>query len=249
VGTVEPQVELRAPLAPAHGTHGLAQSRYGARGNLELVVPDREDGLWVYWRNTADEDVRPGAVAGGWSAGLHFGVGRRYDHAAVLQTRHGPDFVEVVAGADGRVERTFWSPGDGFSQPEHAWDGDGALTLHEAPEHPWPIRASCATGTFVADTARYPTLAWSPAPPLADDLPRLPLELLGPFDAISACRSTLDGGRIEVVLRRGSLLHHCALDGAASSIVEPLAPVETHAWVRAVDEQRANVRPESACRS
>ena len=231
MAVAEATILVRVPLAPARGTPAITQSTYGLVGNLELVVPDAEDGLWVHWRNNDDEDVVPGVVSGGWSAGLHFASGARYDAVAVLQTRQGPDFVEVLARSGTRVDRTFWSPGNGFSRPEPAFAADGMLELLEEDD---ALVAVTGTGrTLAAAVSSYPRLDWretEPRPPVLASTP------VPPCDAFATCRSTLDGGRTELVLRIGTWLFDAGSGGDPT-------PIETHAWVAAQDASSVNVRP------
>ncbi len=112
------------PDRPTAGAVSLIQGVYGARGNLELVACDVEDGLWVFWFNAdldtdppADSDVPPGS----WSAGLAFAAGRRYRQAQILQSVLGPDHLELVAlTADGVLESWYWSPAPGFQRRDPA---------------------------------------------------------------------------------------------------------------------------------
>ncbi len=104
---------VRAPLASCRGVPSIVQGTYGAVGNLELVVPDASDGLWVHWLNLDPEDARPGACSGRWSAGLHIAGGRRFEAAAALEvvpTRT----LDVIASSDGQLLRTSWSAESGF---------------------------------------------------------------------------------------------------------------------------------------
>ncbi len=84
-------------------------------GNLELVAPAVDDGLWVGWFNLDPEETWSGAAVGAWSAASRFASGHRYVSADVTQVDAGPDFLEVVAlTTDGTVRRHVWSPGPGF---------------------------------------------------------------------------------------------------------------------------------------
>ncbi|MFB8419662.1 hypothetical protein ACFC63_29570 [Streptomyces albidoflavus] len=164
-----------APPPHSRGGIGLAQGRYGARGNLELVLCDEDEGLWVLWHNTDPESTPTPDGApppGEWSGGLHFAAGRRYDEVRVLQSRNGPDHLELLAGSGRTAHRLRWSPEAAFTaeaSPEGrplpcvalAETDDGAL---------WTV-LSPASGTgpaelYRADPARHPELDWSPAGPL-----------------------------------------------------------------------------------
>lgn len=154
--------EVRAPFAHGRGFLGLVQGTYGARGNLELVQADACDGLWVYWRNNDPIDVRPGALAGHWSVGLAFALGRRYDAAGIVQVTQGSPNLEVVASSDGVLFRSYWTAETGFSTPlaiaEHV--GEGSLAIVQAPcgdffvvipSHERGVRAlHCEAGSYPA---------------------------------------------------------------------------------------------------
>jgi hypothetical protein len=97
------------------GRPGLTQGRYGAAGNLELVVPAVDDGLWVGWFNRDPVESHTGAAVQRWSGALRFARGNGYVSADVTQVDAGPDFLEVVARTTGgTLRRHVWSPGPGF---------------------------------------------------------------------------------------------------------------------------------------
>lgn len=105
---------LTADLPPVTGSPGLTQGRYGAAGNLELVIPAVDDGLWVFWFNADPVDARSGAAAGEWSTGLHFGAGAPVADARISQMDAGPNYLEVLARSGTQVRRHVWTPSDGF---------------------------------------------------------------------------------------------------------------------------------------
>lgn len=106
---------LREAWPEIAGRPGLTQGRYGAAGNLELVVPAVDNGLWVGWFNCDRVESHAGAAVQRWSGALRFGRGHRYVSADVTQVDAGPDFLEVVAlTTDGALWRHVWSPGPGF---------------------------------------------------------------------------------------------------------------------------------------
>lgn len=105
----------REPWPPARGRPGLAQGRYGAQGNVELVVPAVDDGLWVGWFNGDADDDRSTTRSRSWSGALRFGCGRSYVSADITQLAVGPGWLEVVALTDnGELVRHVWSPEHGF---------------------------------------------------------------------------------------------------------------------------------------
>jgi hypothetical protein len=55
---------LRDAWPEVTGRPGLTHGRYGAVGNLELVVPAVDDGLWVGWFNCDPVESHTGAAVG-----------------------------------------------------------------------------------------------------------------------------------------------------------------------------------------
>ena len=109
------QVLLREPWPPVAGVPGLAQGRYGSAGNLELVAPAVDEGIWVGWFNSDPTERYAGAALGRWSGALRFAAGHSYASARIAQVDPGPDWLEVVAlTTDGTLRRHVWSPDDGF---------------------------------------------------------------------------------------------------------------------------------------
>lgn len=109
------RILLREAWPEVTGRPGLTQGRYGAAGNLELVAPAVDDGLWVGWFNCDPVESHSGAAIQRWSGALRFAHGHRYVSADVTQVDAGPNFLEVVAlTAGGTLRRHVWSPGPGF---------------------------------------------------------------------------------------------------------------------------------------
>lgn len=218
------------PDRPTAGAVSLIQGVYGARGNLELVACDVEDGLWVFWFNAdldtdppADSDVPPGS----WSAGLAFAAGRRYRQAQILQSVLGPDHLELVAlTADGVLESWYWSPAPGFQHRDPAVAV--GVSRFGATHDEGTLRVSLEdadgeTIHLVSSPVGYPSRAWSAAadgPGLEDDALAAVLE--AGVDARSVERGTARaatsqrlGGRIELTWRDdGGAIRHLAVPRA-----------------------------------
>jgi hypothetical protein len=165
------------------------QGRYGARGNLELVTPSPDGGLVCCWFNSDPVDgpvTEPSIPAATWSEGLHFADGTTYLAVAGMQTRGGPDRLEVVATHAGGLHRWTWSPGPGFELTEE--------------------RAGVTGLPYVVETNAGVEIGTS------DEAETLPEEVAGlarGADAVAWCRSTMgDERHLEVVLRHGVRLTH-----------------------------------------
>ncbi|NEA41851.1 hypothetical protein [Streptomyces sp. SID11385] len=171
----------RTALPPPNGG-GLAcaQGRYGLRGNLELLLCDEEDGLWVLWFNNDPEDTAPeagGPPPGSWSGALRFGTGRRYDDVQVVQSAHGPHHLEVLARSGARTHRLRWNPETAFTTEEPPPTGSvRAASLTEDPDGTLWTAVLGEDGSprlFRADAGAYPRLTWEPTPlpPRSPDAP------------------------------------------------------------------------------
>jgi hypothetical protein len=116
-----PLVADGQPAADASGNPVLIQSRFGAKGNFELVVPRRSGGIAAYWR---DNDA-PGLP---WHGPALFGGRGTYDALTMIQSNFGsPGNLEVVARAGDRL-RVFWRD----SGPGLAWNGPSPLAVRGA---------------------------------------------------------------------------------------------------------------------
>ncbi|MFD8568753.1 hypothetical protein [Streptomyces sp. NPDC059639] len=164
-----PSPSLRVASPPvSRGGIGLAQGRYGVRGNLELVLCDEQDGLWVLWFNSDPQDTAPepgGPPPGEWSGGLRFAAGRRYDEVGVVQSRHGPHHLELVARSGDSSHRLRWSPEAAFTtEPPPPSGPAGAVPLTETAHGAlWTgvLGTDGEPRVLRADTSAYPHLAWS----------------------------------------------------------------------------------------
>ncbi|MFE2374696.1 hypothetical protein [Streptomyces sp. NPDC059398] len=174
-----PSPALRtAPPPASRGGIALAQGRYGVRGNLELLLCDEADGLWVLWFNSDPQGTEPepgGPPPGEWSGALRFGAGRRYDSVEVVQSRHGSHHLEVLARSGSTPCRLRWSPEAAFTDEEPPPVGPArSVTAAETPDGtPWTGAVGEGGGARLlhADTTAYPRLAWSEAPLTALQLP------------------------------------------------------------------------------
>jgi hypothetical protein len=199
------------------GMPSLVQGVYGSRGNLELVVPDADDGCWVFWFNADHADdppASPDVPPGTWSAGLRFAPGTRYVAASIHQIPLGPDHLEVLALADdGALESWWWSPGPGFQRREP--DAASGVTTFDA----WSDEAGGlhvlidGERRVTASPLGYPERRWReggaerPAPYDAEAALRGVTDV-APGTAVAA-RSTRDGGTLELAWRdtAGALWH------------------------------------------
>lgn len=150
---------------PVMGRPGLTQGRYGNAGNLELVAPAVDDGLWVGWFNSDSHDDRTTTRSRAWSGALRFARGRRYRTADIAQLDAGPDWLEVVALSQaGEVVRHVWSPESGFLEQEVTQVGVrdvSGLVLDPAGMHHLAIVAEDGIVTVLsAGAAEHPR--WSP---------------------------------------------------------------------------------------
>ena len=104
------QIEAAYELA---GQLSMVQSRFGTKGNFELVVPNAKGGLIHFWRDN-DIPTLP------WSGPIQFGEGSITD-VTVFQSNFGdPGNLEVLA-LNGYELQTFWRD----SGPAFAWFGPG----------------------------------------------------------------------------------------------------------------------------
>ncbi|QKW17772.1 hypothetical protein HUT16_00690 [Kitasatospora sp. NA04385] len=194
------------PFPPLRGLPSLTQSRYGLRGNFELVAPDAEDGLWVFWHNNDPADGPPpetGPPPGAWSGGLRFAAGHRFDDARIAQSVHGPDHLEVLARSGPQVHRYRWSPGPGFTHegvlPVRA---AGAVALAEDPLgtlHAAVPLPGGGVAHLTADPARYPVLDWRTLRTVPTD---------GEAEAATLVPDPGRPGAVHLLVQAGGAVHH-----------------------------------------
>jgi hypothetical protein len=95
------------------GNPALVQSRFGNKGNFELVVPLASGGLGHYWRNNDDSSYP-------WSGASPFGQGLGpVDAATLIQSNYGnPGNLELVVRVGSQLQ-FFWRD----SGPAFNWYG------------------------------------------------------------------------------------------------------------------------------
>jgi len=253
---------MREPWPPVIGTPGVTQGRYGRVGNLELVAPAVDDGLWVGWFNTDPDETYQGAAAGSWSGALRFARGRRYVSATIAQVQAGPDFLEVLATSDaGELRRLVWTPADGFVDHGFLAHGvSGSSGVVESPDGDHLVAVVDANGLQVLKGRpghRYPAVVRETAgdrtwlggvgmPELGDDV------IVG-VDAAWHAGPTGEEGHLDLVVRSrwGQVLLGCvsgpqmwtlvaeradvAALAAASHARAVVVVVDGHAWLHVID--------------
>ncbi len=102
----------------AAGNPALIQSRFGARGNFEMVVPMQDGGLAHYWRDN-DDPALP------WYGPYPFGAAvGDVDEVALAESNFGnPGNLELVVRAGDRL-LFFWRD----SGPSFTWNGPYPIT-------------------------------------------------------------------------------------------------------------------------
>ena len=111
-------IPVSQPLPAVTGNPVLIQSRFGVKGNFELVTGEAGHGLYHAWRNN-DNAFLP------WSQAIPFGqnLGQQVNGVAMIQSNFGtPGNLEVVANAGGQLQ-FFWRD----SGPAFAWNGPFAI--------------------------------------------------------------------------------------------------------------------------
>ncbi|MCX6676625.1 MAG: PA14 domain-containing protein [Methanothrix sp.] len=94
------------------GNPVLIQSRFGSKGNFELIVPLATGGLAHFWRDNDASDMP-------WKGPTIFGGTDKYDAVTMIQSNYGsPGDLEVVARVGDRLV-FFWRD----SGPSLAWNG------------------------------------------------------------------------------------------------------------------------------
>lgn len=228
---------VREPWPPVAGRPGLAQGRYGAEGNLELVVPAVDDGIWVGWFNLDLHETWSGAAIGAWSGALKFAGGHRYVSADVTQVDAGPDFLEVIAlTTDGVVRRHVWSPGPGFvDHGELARSVVSCTALVQMADGTLSLALTRRDGlrriVTATPTGSYPELTFDEAVHPEEGRPVVH-PAVGPEEEAEAAAEVRVGGRTErhVVTRRGDRLWHRIGDPTSATAPAEARLVEGRIW-------------------
>src|SRR5690349_12366564 len=109
-------------LVPAAaGRPAIFLGRYRSCRHLVLVTPSSGCGLGLCWFNSdppLGPVTEPSIPPATWSEGLRFAEPTTYLAVAGMQTRRGPDWLEVVATHASGLHRWTWSPGPGFRLTE-----------------------------------------------------------------------------------------------------------------------------------
>ena len=96
---------------PVSGNAALIQSRFGAKGNFEVVVPRPAGGMAHYWRNDDDPFLS-------WHGPFGFGAGQ-FSAVTMIESNFGsPGNLEVMAVQGSNLE-FFWRD----SGPAFQWNG------------------------------------------------------------------------------------------------------------------------------
>ena len=196
-------IPVAAAYPPVNGNPVQIQSRFGARGNFELVTPAAGGGMFHIWRNN-DNHFLP------WSAPTDFGQSLGQVAAVTLiESNFGtPGNLEVICRV-GNALQEFWRD----SGPAFAWNGP-AMIETGVIGNPVLIQSRFGTkGNFeVVSPAQNGGLVhfWR-----NDDAPGLPWsgptrfgQRLGAVDTVTMIESNFGTpGNLEVVCRVGNMLY------------------------------------------
>ena len=125
-------------LPGAAGNPSLVQSRFGTKGNFEVIMPLTTTGMAHYWRNND--------AGNAWSAGTPFGQSAgQVANASMIQSNYGsPGNLEVVARIGNRLAH-FWR---GSASP-FTWSGAFFFGASTATGNPSLIQGRFGTkGNF-----------------------------------------------------------------------------------------------------
>ncbi|WP_375389271.1 hypothetical protein [uncultured Amnibacterium sp.] len=199
------------PLTAPPLAIGLAQSVYGERGNLELVVPNRDRGFRVLWCN-GDDAESGGVPPRGWSAGLDVDTGGLVQGVRIAQVPHGPSFLEASLLQEGRAARWTWRPDLGFVPGGVI--GPSTCTPSAIVAHDGRLHVLTAGDTevvhHVARIESFPDLSWVIGGGIAAAGPVTSVDLVSRLGRLHAL--VVSGGR--------ALVHDLAAPEAAPAPIE-----------------------------
>lgn len=186
------------------GVPGLVQGAYGSAGNLELVAPASDEGLWVGWFNTDAHENFSGPARDRWSGALRFGLGRRYISAKISQVQVGHNALEVLAlTADGIMARHVWRQSQGFEEAAvirtNILSTSGIVVMPDGTHTAVVVNQDRAVCLLQGDVGSYPW--WDPA------------EISLPY-AADYVDAALHSGHLEVLTVSNGVAHiHCQTQG------------------------------------
>lgn len=182
------------------GNPVLKQSRFGTKGNFELVAPAATAGMLFSWRNNDDPSLP-------WAPVLPFGVGAgAVDAVTMIQSNFGsPGNLEVISRVGNQLQ-FYWRD----SGPAFRWNGPFPL-FSGVRGNPVLIQSRFGTkGNFelaVPSAAGGILFAWR-----NNDIPSLPWSApvrfgTGTVEAITMIQSNFGSpGNLEVIARVGNQL-------------------------------------------
>ncbi|MEN3275392.1 MAG: hypothetical protein V7631_1182 [Massilia sp.] len=183
------------------GNPVLLQSRFGSKGNFELVVPSSANGMLFSWRNNDNPELP-------WAFPLPFGqTAGSVEAITMIQSNFGsPGNLELISRVDDRLQ-FYWRD----SGPTFRWNGPFAL-FAGARGNPVLVQGRFGTrGNFelvVPRAAGGMLFAWR-----NNDHPSLPWSGpmsfgTGAVEAITMIQSNFGSpGNLELIARVGDRLH------------------------------------------
>lgn len=186
------------------GAPGLVQGAYGSAGNLELVAPSSDEGLWVGWFNTDAHENFSGPARDRWSGALRFALGRSYIMARISQVQIGHNALEVLAlTSDGILARHVWRESQGFEEMAVVHEGvlsaSGIVVMPDGTHSAVVVNQDRAVYLLKGDVHSYPL--WDP------------VEISLPYSA-DFVDAALHSGHLEVLTVSNGVAHiHCPTQG------------------------------------
>jgi hypothetical protein len=201
-----------AIAAGASGVHSMVQSRYGSRGNFELLFPAATGGLMHMWRNND-------AAGFPWSTPRQImpSLGQ-VDAVSLIQGDRGidpPGALEAVVRVGTKLAHLWRDQTPAAAWHLTVWFGDGAAgnpVLVESvfgSAHNFEVVVPSATAGLIHfyRNNSAPGTPWSGPRPFAADL--------GPVDAVAMTQSSFQG-HLEVVARIQDRLYQLFRDAAGN---------------------------------